>query len=201
MKQALDDAPWETVEQRFRLSTSRRHELTRLLAFTDAQQQVIARLRLRENQVEPLHRAVRAGELTVLHVDAILDQIRRKTQTTTGDPAQRPTVDTGAVARLVVQARRAAGVITTKSPQWFPPFHSRITAVLKDLKRLEPRFAELSERDQAQLTTDLIALLSAIHPLIEHLHQNREEDHGDSDEAEALLETQHGEADKDSETT
>jgi ParB-like chromosome segregation protein Spo0J len=37
MKQALEEAPWDAVEAQFGISRTRRHKLTRLLAFTPEQ--------------------------------------------------------------------------------------------------------------------------------------------------------------------
>jgi ParB family chromosome partitioning protein len=75
MKRALGDAPWEQVEAQFNISRTRRHELTRLLAFTPSQQQMIALLRMQETQLRPLHAAVRAQEMAPDHVDRILKRL------------------------------------------------------------------------------------------------------------------------------
>src|SRR6266511_3910438 len=54
MKQALNDAPWEQVEERLQMSRARRQQLLRLTAFTAAQQEQVARLRLQETQLPGL---------------------------------------------------------------------------------------------------------------------------------------------------
>lgn len=172
MKQALDDAPWEAVEQRFRLSTSRRHELTRLLAFTPSQQQMIAQLRLRENQLEPLHRAVRSGELTPSLVDTVLETIWRKLQISNSPSNQSTEVDSGTITRLVVQAKRADGRTPARPPQWYPLFRTRVAALIKDIKRLEPRFAELGADEQHQLIKDIESLLTTSHRAFEALQSD-----------------------------
>lgn len=163
MKQALDDAPWEQVETRFRMSTSRRHELTRLLAFTPRQQQTIAHLRLRENQIEPLHQAVRAGTLPITQVDAVLNQIERHAQAL-GTP-----IDGMTIARLVSQAKRSAGVVPARPPQWFTPLRLKITALKKDTKRLRLRMGELNDTDRAQLLAELGDLVTVLRGTITEL--------------------------------
>ena len=76
MKEALGESvPWEAVEEQFRISRTRRHELTRLLAFTSEQQHQIALLRLQETQIRTLHSAVRAGELAPPQVDTLLGRL------------------------------------------------------------------------------------------------------------------------------
>jgi ParB/RepB/Spo0J family partition protein len=72
MKQAMSEAPWEEVEERLQMSRARRQQLLRLMAFTAAQQEQIARLRLQETQIRRLHTGVRNEELMPAQVDAIL---------------------------------------------------------------------------------------------------------------------------------
>jgi len=163
MKEALADAPWEEVERRFRLSSTRRHELTRLLAFTEAQQQAIAQLRLRENQLEPLHRAVRAGALRSEHVDTVLEQIRERTiALTVGSERPITHVDQVTIGRFVANVRQAEGVPAVRVPQWLPPLRNRLTSATKDLKRLRSRFAELRDDERAALRRDIAVLMEAL---------------------------------------
>lgn len=162
MKDALGDAPWDDVERRFRLSSSRRHELTRLLAFTEAQQHAIARLRLRENQIEPLHRAVRAGELRPEQVDTVLGQIRERALATGAAGERTASVDLATVGRLLAGVRRAEAFPAPRAPQWLPPLRDKLFRTTKDLKRLHPRFAELSDHERAALHHDLVALMEAL---------------------------------------
>ncbi len=163
MKTALGDAPWEEVEQRFRLSSTRRHELTRLLAFTDSQQQAIAQLRLRENQMEPLHRAVRAGELQPAQVDTVLGQIRERI---VGIDASSERVDMSVdlttIGRLLSGVRRNTAMPTARTPQWLPSLHDKLSRTAKDLKRLHPRFAELSDEERTGLHREMLALMKAL---------------------------------------
>lgn len=120
MKRALNDAPWDVIETRMRLSTSRRHELTRLLAFTPEQQVIVAQLRLRENQLEPLHQAVRTGELSPTHVDTILHRL------STGGSTQRASLDRLTIARLIARVKRESGRGMPRTPQWVPPSNPRL---------------------------------------------------------------------------
>ncbi len=157
MKQALGDAPWESVEDRFRLSRSRRQDLLRLLAFTEAQQYEVARLRLRETHLRPLHTALRNGELTHAHADTVLTMIAGLS---IAPDAPAPGVDSSAIARLVTQARRnVEGVRSTSStPQWLIALSEQFDRTEKSLHRAAKRVGELREADAAALVTRLVAL-------------------------------------------
>jgi hypothetical protein len=120
MKQVLQDAPWEMVEQRFRLSEGRRKQLMRLMAFSEAQQQLVARLRAPETQLRPLHAALREGSLSSAQADRILQQlIARATQQGQGaevdsDDAAgvvRPAIDGRTVAQLTSRVQRSAAIV------------------------------------------------------------------------------------------
>jgi ParB/RepB/Spo0J family partition protein len=125
MKQVLQDAPWEAVEQRFRLSEGRRKQLMRLMAFSPAQQELVARLRAPETQLRPLHAALREGTLSTDQADRILHQlIARATQQGqesavdidgAADSA-RPVIDGRTVAQLTSRVRRAAAVAPAIPP-------------------------------------------------------------------------------------
>lgn len=109
MKQAMDDAPWETIEERFPMSRTRRQELLRLLTFTPEQELRIARLRLRETQIHLLHHAVRDGELTRAQADTVLAKLARPIQLQGQDNGVRVAVADGpTIARLVTRAKRMA---------------------------------------------------------------------------------------------
>lgn len=162
MKEALGDAPWDEVERRFRLSSTRRHELARLLAFSDEQQRAIARLRLRENQIEPLHRAVRAGELRPEQVDRVLGQIRERALALAGAGERAASVDLATVGRMLAELRRAEAAPAARAPQWLPPLRDKLARSTKELRRLHPRFAELSDAERAALHRDLVALMEAL---------------------------------------
>ncbi|NTU81308.1 MAG: hypothetical protein HGA45_18345, partial [Chloroflexales bacterium] len=163
MKEALGDAPWEEVERRFRLSSTRRHELTRLLSFTAPQQHAIAQLRLRENQLEPLHQAVRAGELRPEQVDMVLGQIReRATALSQSGERAGAGVDLTMIGRMLAGVRRAEAAPPARAPQWLAPLRDKLSRTAKDLKRLHPRFAELGDEDRAALHRDLVALMEAL---------------------------------------
>lgn len=170
MKQALNDAPWEMVEERFRISTSRRHELTRLLTFTAAQQMTLARLRIRENQVEPLHQAIRAGLLKPDQVDMVLRQIESTLRTAVLE-RRAAAIDTTTIGRMVARAKRAAGLAPTSSPQWYPNLRSKIAGATRDIKRVRSRVAELPEPDRLRLTKELEVLLTTVQEMLEDVAQ------------------------------
>src|SRR5215212_10836065 len=131
MKQVLRDAPWESVEQRFRLSEGRRKQLMRLMAFTPTQQQIVARVRASETQLRPLHAALREGSLTIDQADRILNQliarITQQGQTAEVDAdgavsTARPAIDGRTVGQLMSRVQRAA--VSTQPPprpKWLDP--------------------------------------------------------------------------------
>jgi ParB-like chromosome segregation protein Spo0J len=106
MKQVLHDAPWEVVEQRFRLSEGRRKQLIRLMAFSPAQQHLIARIRASETQLRPLHAALREGSLTSEQADRILHQLIVRTAQQRPEPASAD--GAGGTARPTIDSRAAA---------------------------------------------------------------------------------------------
>ena len=168
MKRALGDAPWEAVEARFRLSRSRRQDLLRLTALNEAQQREVARLRLSETQLRPLHTALRSGELDASHADRVLGRIVA--------PAADGTlaVDGPAIARLVAQLKRRAeggrgAHPTPPSPQWLIALNDQLTRIEGSLKRAEKRVGELSEADAAALVARLISVSMRMAELAEGL--------------------------------
>lgn len=160
MKQALGDAPWEEVEQRLQLSRARRHQLTRLLAFTPAQQQELARLRLQETQVRTLHSALRNGALDADQVDAVLRQlgaIAEARAAAGGAGAQRAGIDGPTVARQVARARRAA-LGQAPTPRWLPLLEAQVARTRQALARAQGRAALLSAADAGALLAGLETL-------------------------------------------
>jgi ParB/RepB/Spo0J family partition protein len=191
MKQALgENTPWETVEQEFQISRSRRHELTRLLAFTEAQQQQVALLRLQETQVRSLHRAVRSNELAPQQVDTILERLaaiaaerveqsqqaaaQSDTDSTSDVALRRSGVDAQTVSRLVAQAVRNADTTTKKSqPRWLPPLREQLTNTSKALQRSNARIVLLDAEDAEALLHDAEALQQHLDALTEALRRQR----------------------------
>ena len=189
MKRALGDAPWEQVEAQFNLSRSRRHELTRLLAFTHAQQQTIALLRMQETQLRPLHAAVRAQELPPEQVDRILKRlgeivVQRGQRLPASDPeasssdlfaprapdeqqrevpVRRQGVDGPTVARLVAQVRRAAvEPQPSPPPRWFAPLRENLVRATTSVQRSQERAAALSGAAAATLLIDVEQLVAQL---------------------------------------
>lgn len=157
MKRALGEAPWELVEERFQMSRGRRQELLRLAIFNAEQQEQIARLRLRETQLRPLHRAARSGELQASHVDAVLIQLGRLVLPAAGASVEtRPPLDGPTIARIVARAKRAASTAPQPAtPQWVSALQDQLDRVDKQVTRARARFDELTEPDAAQLRARL----------------------------------------------
>jgi ParB/RepB/Spo0J family partition protein len=187
MKTALGDtAPWEAVEEQFRISRTRRHELTRLLTFTPSQQQQIALLRLQETQIRSLHSAVRAGELPPMQVDNVLGRLSEIAAERATAPAQnepggtategalprRNGIDAPTVARLVARARRAAPeAVKEASPRWLQPLRDQLVHASKGLERARDRVAMLNDEDAGALIADLAQLTERLKEVNEALRQ------------------------------
>jgi len=181
MKQALGDAPWDAVESQFGISRSRRHELTRLLAFTPEQQRQIALLRMQETQIRSLHGALRASELTSEQVDRIIGRLaeiageRRNAASAADDGSgrsvpRRAGIDGPTVARLVARAQRSAAESSRPSaPRWLLPLRDQLANVSRSIQRARDRVAILDDADAdallaevEHLTIQLAALTAAL---------------------------------------
>lgn len=171
MKQALGDAPWETVEERFQMSRGRRQELLRLAAFTPEHQTQVARLRLRETQLRPLHSAVRAGELQAVHVDGVLTQLARLLAQSGSEAGEtRPLLDGPTVARVVAKAKRAASTTPRRpTPQWATALQEQLDRVDKQVTRTRTRFGELGETDAEQLRVQLESTIRRLREALQQL--------------------------------
>jgi ParB family chromosome partitioning protein len=181
MKSALGDAPWDDVEARLQMSRARRHQLMRLLAFTPEQQQTVARIRLQETQIRPLHTVVRNQELSKPQVD---DVLRRLTEITAeravrpalaGEeaasvPQRRLGVDGPTVARLVARARRG-GAATPPSPRWLPLLHEQLQRARQAIQRSGGRTDGLGEGDATALAEVLELLRAESDHMIERLRR------------------------------
>jgi ParB-like chromosome segregation protein Spo0J len=189
MKEAMGDtAPWEAVEEQFRISRTRRHELTRLLAFTPSQQQQIALLRMQETQIRSLHSAVRAGELPSTQVDNVLGRLSEIAAERATAPAQnepggttvegafphRNGIDAPTVARLVARARRAAPEGAKEpSPRWLQPLRDQLAHASKGLGRARDRVAMLNDEEADTLMNDLALLMERLEGVNEALRQRK----------------------------
>jgi ParB/RepB/Spo0J family partition protein len=183
MKQALDDAPWDVVEAQLQLSTTRRHQLTRLLTFSPAQQQLIAQLRLQETQLRPLHTALRSQTLNLDHADGVLNWLNTIATARVARPPSadeeggrlgaalpQQGIDGPTVARLVAQAQRTTTIgPATPTPRWIAPLQAQLGRTRKTLQRTSRRAVGLSTTDSAairmtleRLREDLTALLAAL---------------------------------------
>jgi ParB/RepB/Spo0J family partition protein len=177
MKHALGDAPWEQVEERFQMSRGRRQELLRLATFTSEQQVVIARLRLRETQLRPLHAAARVGDLQPAQIDAVLGQLGRlMSSSATEDGETRPALDGPTIARVVARAKRTMGLAQQQpTPKWALALRDQLDRVDKQVTRTRARFGELSEADAAQLRTQLESTARRLQDAVQLLDRDQRE--------------------------
>jgi len=178
MKQAMDDAPWESVETRLQMSRARRQQLLRLTAFTPSQQQQIARLRLQETQIRRLHTGVRNEELTAAQVDAILYRLSQiaaertaalsaaVAETAGGAPPRRLGIDGPTIARLVARAQRTAAplavVTAVPTPRWLPPLREQFVRTNQSVQRAIGRVETLGPADTEGLLSDLGQLITSL---------------------------------------
>lgn len=173
MKHAMGDVPWDVVEERLQMSRSRRQELLRLATFTAAQQVQIARLRLRETQLRPLHAAARAGELQITHVDAVISQLGRLIAPVKGadaDEETRPQIDGPTIARVVAHAKRTANPTDQHPlPQWLTALHEQLDRVDRQITRTRVRVGDLSKTDAALLRPHLESTVRRLQEIIESL--------------------------------
>ncbi|NNJ12363.1 ParB N-terminal domain-containing protein [Chloroflexales bacterium ZM16-3] len=174
MKQALGDAPWDAVEERFQMSRGRRQELLRLATFTADQQVQVARLRLRETQLRPLHAAARAGELQPAHVDTVLAQLGRLIAPADEAAAEtRPQLDGPTIARVVARAKRtASSTPPAPTPRWVLSLQEQLGRVDAQVARTRPRFHELRGGASAQLRAHLEATARRLHEALKQLPQD-----------------------------
>jgi ParB/RepB/Spo0J family partition protein len=186
MKLALNDAPWEQVEDRLQMSRARRQQLLRLMAFTAAQQEQIARLRLQETQIRRLHTGVRNEELMPAQVDAILYRLSQiaseraaalaaaAAEHAGGGPApRRAGIDGPTIARLVARAQRSGSPLATvaaaPTPRWLPPLHEQLARTNQALQRANGRIDTLGPADMETLLGDLGTLLTNLTGLMARL--------------------------------
>jgi ParB/RepB/Spo0J family partition protein len=186
MKLALNDAPWEQVEDRLRMSRARRQQLLRLMAFTAAQQEQIARLRLQETQIRRLHTGVRNEELMPAQVDAILYRLSQiaseraaalaaaaAEHPTGSPPPRRAGIDGPTIARLVARAQRSGSPLATvtaaPTPRWLPPLHEQLARTNQAIQRANGRIDTLGPADMETLLSDLGVLLTNLTSLMASL--------------------------------
>jgi ParB/RepB/Spo0J family partition protein len=193
MKQALGDAPWDDVEMRLQMSRARRQQLLRLTAFTPSQQQQVARLRLQETQIRPLHSGVRNEELTPAQVDAILFRLSQiaaeraaAIATANADggsgtaPVRRVGIDGPTIARLVARAQRTGSPMTPVSapptPRWLTPLREQIARANQGIQRAAGRVETLGPADVEALLGDVGQLLENVTRLMLQLQGGNGED-------------------------
>lgn len=166
MRQALDDAPWEVVEERFQMSRTRRQELTRLLSFAPEQQVQLARMRLRETQVRPLHQAVRDDHLSPERVEAIFARLDLLAGQALGGAgaAQDPAIDGPTIARLVAKAKREEGTAEREHPApWAQALLDQLGRTKRSIKSARRKLptASRSEAEHLRNAIDQVSTLLA----------------------------------------
>jgi ParB/RepB/Spo0J family partition protein len=181
MKQVLRDAPWEVVEQRFRLSEGRRKQLMRLMAFTPPQQQIVARIRASETQLRPLHAALREGSLSSEQADRILHQLVTRIMQQAQEPEldtdavttpARSAIDSRTVGQLMTRIRRAAAPARPEArPKWLDPLKASLAQARKGLQRFPSRAEELDDTLAMELQSELDQLLTTMTNALEALKQ------------------------------
>ncbi len=194
MKQAMNDATWEDVEERLQMSRSRRQQLLRLTAFTSAQQEQIARLRLQETQIRTLHTGVRNEELSAAQVDAILFRLAQiateraaavaaAAEHAAGSPPRRAGIDGPTIARLVARAQRSsapmAAVTATPTPRWLPLLRDQLARANQAIQRASGRAGTLGAADTDALVDDLAQLIAGVTDLMQRLQGEAPGDLGD----------------------
>ncbi len=186
MKRVLDDAPWDAVESQFSISRSRRHELTRLLAFTEEQQRKIALLRLQETQIRSLHSAVRANELSSAQVDAILFRLSQiaaeraaaqaAADSESGRSPRRVRIDGPTIARLVARAQRTSSPMSVvgaaPTPRWLPPLRDQLMRTNQGVQRAAKRIDTLGPADLENLLADVQQLTESLVELVARSQQD-----------------------------
>lgn len=177
MRQLTPDSPWEAIEARFRVSESRRKQLMRLTAFTAEQQRLIARMRVSEFQLRPLHTALREGDLDATQADRVFAQLaarvaptvpvasdtERETQST------RPTLDQATIARLVARTQKGAPRAPSPRPRWLSPLQQSMQQTRVGLERAASRVGELDDATLEALEQEVGALLSALETIVSTL--------------------------------
>lgn len=167
MRQALGDAPWEAVEGRFQMSRTRRQELLRLLAFTPEQQAQVARLRLRETQVRPLHQALRDAALSPQQVDALFDRFAQIASSHAGSraDASASAVDGPTIGRLVAKARRASLGAEASVAPWARALLDQLARTKRSVQSARRRLGTANEQEAAQIRDavgQMVALLGEL---------------------------------------
>jgi ParB/RepB/Spo0J family partition protein len=162
MKQALGDAPWDVVETRFQMSRSRRQDLLRLTAFTDEQQMQVARLRVSETQIRPLHMAVRSAQISPERVDSVLMRISQLSTPDPADPDQPgSSITSTIIARLVAKAKRDEGLGASPSiAQWARSLLDQIGRTKRSMKSARRRMPTASAGEATQLRAALMELVA-----------------------------------------
>ena len=175
LKRAMDDSPWEAVETQIGISRTRRTELTRLLAFSDGQQTRIARLRLRETQLRPLHQAVRDAAIDVGKVDGLLDKLEQLRGSGTGEGGQR--LDSATVAQLVTRTRTAQTPATDRTDaqigRWAQALLDQLGRTKRTLRAARPRLGAASAGESAQIRTAIGEIIAQLETTLQELPAER----------------------------
>jgi ParB/RepB/Spo0J family partition protein len=163
-QQAGGEVPWSVVEDLTQVSTSRRHDLLRLLRFEPAGQALILRYSWPEWTLRPLHMALHAGEIdqagatmvlrrltdmeeaTVTTVAAMVKDVRRELSSEHTRMSHSPTEsqNTIVVTRQMARIRRSAEQLRAQIGTMEPATRQQWQAEADQLRRtLERLLKEL----------------------------------------------------------
>lgn len=188
MRQLAPDSSWETIEARFRVSESRRKQLMRLTTFTPEQQQLIARWRVSEFQLRPLHTALREGMLDAKQSNWVFTQLATRAtpkpptaeHTEHSTSITRPDLDQATVSRLVARTQKAATSVPSPRPRWVAPLQQSMQQTRVGLERAALRVNDLDDDALDALEQEVGALLAALKTIVSTLAA-RERTQGDDD--------------------
>lgn len=187
-RQAQGDAqtPLSDVLAHLGIKRSRAYQLLRLLAFTPAQQQQIALLRLQERQMLSLTDALHQKKLTEAHVSEILQRLSEiagertlanmtaadQESTQIGEGPRRSGIDTATVARLVARMLdQQAPTAATPIPRWYAPLRQNVSGATRTLRRTLDRVDKLGAPEVSELLDDLQTLQTEVGRLLERVAQ------------------------------
>jgi ParB/RepB/Spo0J family partition protein len=191
LRQAMggDSVPIAEVTGLLGIKRSRAYQLVRMLAFTPAQQRVVALLRLQERQILSLTDAIHQGQLTTAQVDQLLQRLAEiaagraldsatlaNAETTqSSESPRRVGIDAPTVARLVArELTLTAPVAQTPIPRWYPPLQQSIASTVRSLRRALDRADALGPNEVHALRDELLNLQGQVQRLLARVDLGRE---------------------------
>lgn len=187
-RQAMGDeqTPITDAMTHLGIKRSRAYQLLRLLAFTPAQQQTIALLRLQERQILSLTDAFHQGKLSQPQVSEILQRLSEiaaeralanttaadQETTQVGEAPRRSGIDAATVARLVARMiDQQTPPSNTVIPRWYAPLRQNVSGATRNLRRAFDRVDKLGPQEARELRDDLHNLQTQVGRLLERVEQ------------------------------